>query len=930
MQLSRILLIICGCAYALLGSDLNAQHHQIGSGIATSNLKGASPVNIWYRRTTCQIVYTASELNSSGLQGPCSINASGWYLSNIPLYALPDYTIKIKHTTASDVSSPLSSNNWITVVNAFSYAPSNLGYDMINYDNPFYWNGVDNIAMEICWSQVSPNYHASGQCRYYPQANGFRYSRTDAVGTSCGSVPSTVTGLKPQVQFQSACSNNPCLSFSQSAPITTNTNVCAGDVASPSATSNHNGVLNWYDAAVGGNLLYTGSVYNHSPIQSSSYWVEETNGTCISNRSKVDVSIRTVLPTPITVDDATCSNGVTTLSTSSSSGASSSVFNWYDASVNGNLLHTGSSYSLSPVSDSIFWVEEVESISTANMLDHGNDISSYVGRSRGYFFNAPTDFTITGLRVPTNHSTDNQSVEVVRFSSVPSTYPATSNNFVSLFRAADVVGASVIPCNIAINSGDIIGIIGSRGNSCINSYGLANHSTSIAGIPVILKRCGIQSNIATNPANNIWQETNNPIGRIEMYYDASFGCTSARVSVNAFVSEPDYAPTGSTVLADLSCVVNENGVNWEYYYNNANPDNLLFAIAHDPQNLGNNNFVASVDISTTANPNNPTDFNNGIYKSEDYINQKAYFALGRYWNISYTGVLTDPVNIRFYYNPDEKLAIETAANSWASASYNGVNNLLVTDLQWLKTTNIPYDPANNFSQGNLIGGTVLNPNSINNMVTTSGVNYVQIDNLTDLSGGSAVIQVHSGQLMSTELSSFNVKKHDKKQVQLNWVTESEDKLTYFEIERSHDGINFYTIGNRIAKGNSIYETSYSTLDKMPLNGPNYYRLKMIKENGESEFSVIRVVVFRKDDGLFMVYPNPFDQVINIRFESSKTDNLHVLIFNSIGQQVFESLYLINKGLNNLDLNLKAELPKGAYIMRVRADNHSVYRKIIKH
>ncbi|MCH2021487.1 MAG: T9SS type A sorting domain-containing protein [Saprospiraceae bacterium] len=930
MKLRSVFHILCGCVITVLSSNIKAQNHQIGSGTATTSSNEASPVNIWYRRTTCQIVYTASELNSAGIQGASVINASGWYMSNIPIYALPYYTIKIKHTTAIDVSSPLSSNNWTTVVNPFAYTPSTLGYDMINYDTPFQWNGVDNIAMEICWSQVSPTYHASGQCRYYPQLNGFRYSRTDAPGTSCGSVPSIVSGFKPQIQFQSNSLNNPCLLFSQSSPVTTNTQVCAGDIATLSATTNHNGVLKWYDAPVGGNLIFTGSTFIHSPNQPTSYWVEETLGTCISNRSKVDVAIKTILPPPITIDDATCTNSIMTLSASSSSGASSSVFNWYDAAINGNLIHTGSSYSVLPFSDSTFWVEEIESISTANMLDHGNDVSFYSGRSRGYFFIAPTSFTITGLRVPTDQSIGNQSVEVVRFSSTPPNYPVNTNNFVSLFRATDIVGASVIPCNITVNNGDKIAIIGSRGNSCINSYGLANYSTTIAGSPVVLKRCGMQGNIATTSASNIWKEDNNPIGRIEMYYDASFGCTSSRVPVNAFVSQPDYAPAGSTISANLSCVVNENGVDWEYYYNNANPDNLLFAIAHDPYNLGNNNFVASVDISTTANPNNPADFNNGIYKSEDYINQNAYFALGRYWNISYTGTLVDPVNIRFYYNPDEQLAIETAASSWAAASYNGANNLIVSNLKWIKTTNAPYVPANTFNQGNLIGGSVLNPYTIhNNMTTNLGVNYVEINNLNDLSGGTAAIQVYSGQLMSAELYSFDVQKLDDQKVQLNWITESENQLSHFEIQRSHDGISFHSIGNRIAEGSTSFKRSYSMLDKMPLNGPNYYRLKMIKEDGELEFSIIRVVVFRKENVDLMVFPNPFDKEITIRFESTKNDNLHLNMFNSIGQQVYESVYRINKGNNNLDLNIQGDLSKGAYIMRIQADNYTTFKKIIK-
>ena len=104
---------------------------------------------------------------------------------------------------------------------------------------------------------------------------------------------------------------------------------------------------------------------------------------------------------------------------------------------------------------------------------------------------------------------------------------------------------------------------------------------------------------------------------------------------------------------------------------------------------------------------------------------------------------------------------------------------------------------------------------------------------------------------------------------------------------------------------------------------------MIKEDGELEFSIIRVVVFRKENVDLMVFPNPFDKEITIRFESTKNDNLHLNMFNSIGQQVYESVYRINKGNNNLDLNIQGDLSKGAYIMRIQADNYTTFKKIIK-
>ena len=177
------------------------QSAQLGSGTATNSIYQSSPVNIWYRRTVSQFVYTAAEINAAGVSGSRDLTSMGFYVTNNPLYNIPGYTIKIKHTTQTNVSSALGTTGWTTVKNAFTYAPTPGGYDMIVFDTPFTWDGVSNIGVEICWSQVSPNYNASGQCRIYSTNNGYRYRWTDAGGSSCGTTPNSRNSNKPQAQL---------------------------------------------------------------------------------------------------------------------------------------------------------------------------------------------------------------------------------------------------------------------------------------------------------------------------------------------------------------------------------------------------------------------------------------------------------------------------------------------------------------------------------------------------------------------------------------------------------------------------------------------------------------------------------------------------------------------------------------------------------
>jgi hypothetical protein len=62
-------------------------------------------------------------------------------------------------------------------------------------------------------------------------------------------------------------------------------------------------------------------------------------------------------------------------------------------------------------------------LSAQTMMPLPSQSSTFNGSVRGYYFTAPTDFTITGLRVPTDASTSSQSIEVVRLTAPPPDLP---------------------------------------------------------------------------------------------------------------------------------------------------------------------------------------------------------------------------------------------------------------------------------------------------------------------------------------------------------------------------------------------------------------------------------------------------------------------------------------------------------------------------
>ena len=146
-------------------------------------------------------------------------------------------------------------------------------------------------------------------------------------------------------------------------------------------------------------------------------------------------------------------------------------------------------------------------------------IFSFTAWVRGYHFTAPCNFTICQLWIPQDASVAGpQNIAVVKFNAgAPPAFPGTTNAITVLFQTQNNNTIGPIACNIAINTGDIIGVYGARTNNCINSYGPIQPVTTIMGNNVTLYRSGMQACLSGTPIGNIWSEINYDIGRIYMY-----------------------------------------------------------------------------------------------------------------------------------------------------------------------------------------------------------------------------------------------------------------------------------------------------------------------------------------------------------------------------------------------------------------------------
>jgi hypothetical protein len=111
------------------------------------------------------------------------------------------------------------------------------------------------------------------------------------------------------------------------------------------------------------------------------------------------------------------------------------------------------------------------------------------------------------------------------------------------------------------------------------------------------------------------------------------------------------------------------------------------------------------------------------------------------------------------------------------------------------------------------------------------------------------------------LLSFTASKGDNK-VTLNFTTPNELKVASFDVQRSLDGSSFATIGTVTGEGAN---GQYSFIDAQPLPSVNYYRLKMIDQNGGYSYSKTVQVRYDKNASI-TIFPNPVKEVVNVQLQ----------------------------------------------------------------
>lgn len=146
-----------------------------------------------------------------------------------------------------------------------------------------------------------------------------------------------------------------------------------------------------------------------------------------------------------------------------------------------------------------------------------------------------------------------------------------------------------------------------------------------------------------------------------------------------------------------------------------------------------------------------------------------------------------------------------------------------------------------------------------------------------------------------------------------WTTETEENNRKFIIERSTDGRNFTAIGemnSRAPGGNSQTPISYSFADGNPIDGKQYYRLRLISNTGSEQLTQI-VSLRRGIPGIQFasVRPNPTSGLVYLNINGTN-HTVNIVVRSMEGKEIIRTVKQPN---TDFTINISGQ-PSGVYTL----------------
>ena len=374
---------------------------------------------------------------------------------------------------------------------------------------------------------------------------------------------------------------------------------------------------------------------------------------------------------------------------------------------------------------------------------------------------------------------------------------------------------------------------------------------------------------------------------------AGYGTATGTFCIDATDAATSVTSLGSTTAACTASSATATGTTseWITLCQDANGQ-IVMAINTNGQNLGN--VTANYYVSTAPRSNS-----NSAGVATNYMN--------RNWSITSTVAPVSPVSLRLYMTDAELTALNTA-------------NASTTPLGNITFTHVPGAGCSAaFTTTGNTGATTLITQTSSDDMGSSPLAYIELSTPSFSSfyahSGSSPLPITLKSFTATENGAVNV---------INWETAIESNVRNFVIEKSNDGKNWTNIGEMLPNISKRYRMN----DNTPFV-TTYYRLKNI--DNDSREDVSNVVVVNRKTGKFTitsVSPNPTNNDVNLKFETTDNANVTINVQDIFGRVVLTQQVDANKGFNTVTVPT-SEIPAGAYFLNVNDGTSILTQRIVK-
>lgn len=157
---------------------------------------------------------------------------------------------------------------------------------------------------------------------------------------------------------------------------------------------------------------------------------------------------------------------------------------------------------------------------------------------------------------------------------------------------------------------------------------------------------------------------------------------------------------------------------------------------------------------------------------------------------------------------------------------------------------------------------------------------------------------------------------------LKWTVGDESNVLNYVLEKTTNGFNYY----EVATVNAVRATNYSAIDNNPDKGDNFYRIKVVDNDGKIAYSSVLKLYYGKAVGALQVYPMPASDKINIRMSAMEKGTYNMSLTDVNGRVVM--LTKLNYNVADIPVCLPANIKAGVYILKLNDGSQNWIQKVI--